>query len=76
VIPKSETKKYSAITKLFKDNTNMMEVEKLLEHKTEKRVKYFLVKWRTLPKNRATWEKRSELMKSIPNLISKYESLK
>lgn len=74
VIPDNEVKKYPTLTKMFSDNSDMMEVEKLLNHKTENRIKYFLVKWRTLPKINATWEKRTELIKTIPNLVLKYEA--
>lgn len=49
-------------------------VEKLLEKKKEKNRIYFLVKWRGFPESQATWELRTELNESVPELVKEFEN--
>lgn len=50
-----------------------LEVEKLLERRKEGKIIYYLIKWRGIPKANATWEKRDELIKDIPQLITRFD---
>lgn len=71
VVSDNETKPQTAF--LAKEGEQRFEVEKLLERKVEKGTVYFLVKWRGYPKSDATWERRNELVKDVPQLIKQYE---
>ena len=52
---------------------NRYEVEKLLDAKNEGRTKYLLVKWKGYPRSESTWQKRTSLMKEIPQMIINFE---
>lgn len=49
------------------------EVDKLIGKKTVGRTIYYLVLWKGYKKKDATFEKKSSLMKSIPNLVARYD---
>ncbi len=49
------------------------EFEKILERKKTGNTVYYLIKWKGYHKKHATWEKRSELMKDIPQAVLTYE---
>jgi hypothetical protein len=55
------------------EENNRFEVEKLVDRKTENGVVYFKVKWHGYSVKEATWEKRTSLMKDIPQLIARFE---
>jgi predicted Zn-dependent protease with MMP-like domain len=49
------------------------EFEKILERKKTGDTVYYLIKWKGYHKKHATWEKRSELIKDIPQAVLNYE---
>lgn len=51
-------------------------VEAIIGKKTLKGKVYYLIKWKTLPKENATWEPRFELIKTIPKLIAQFNKKK
>jgi len=51
-------------------------VEAIIGKKTVKGKVYYLIKWKTLPKDKATWEPRVELIKTIPILVSQFDGNK
>ena len=53
--------------------SNRFEVEKIIGKKKEKNIIYYLIKWRGHHKSKATYEKRSSLIKEIPQTINNYE---
>ena len=53
--------------------SGVFEVQKLIGKKTVGRTVYYLVLWKGYKKKDATYEKRSSLMKSIPNLVERYD---
>jgi hypothetical protein len=59
-----------------KVDKDTFEVEKLLEKKTMNGKIHYLVKWRNYPKKDATYEPRSELIKTIPQMIKAYDKKK
>lgn len=56
-----------------KPTEDRYEVQKLLDRKVKNKVIYYLVLWRGYPKSQATWQKRSELIKDVPNLIKSFD---
>ncbi len=66
----NEVKPQTTITHVDDDR---VEVEKIIGKKIEKNVIYYLIKWRGMKKNESTYEKKSSLIKDIPQLIAKYE---
>jgi hypothetical protein len=59
------------------DISKRLQVDKILNRdfdKTEKEF-YYLIKWKSLPKSRASWEPKTELMKEIPNLIKSFDKI-
>lgn len=61
------------IEPVAENDENRFEVEKILERKKSGRSFQYLIKWRGYPKSEATWEKKSELMKDIPQLVEKFD---
>ena len=58
-----------------KDDANgRFTVKKILDKKFIKGMVYFLIHWNGYKKNESTWEKRSELIKDIPQLIKQFET--
>ena len=49
------------------------EFEKILDRKKTGNTVYYLIKWKGYHKKHATWEKRSELIKDIPQAVLTYE---
>ena len=55
-------------TQLHLPNDDLFVVESIMDMKTEKKTKLFLVKWSSFPESEATWEPE----KNIPQFILKY----
>ena len=50
-------------------------VKKILDKKSENRVIYYLIWWKNYPKNRSTWEPKSNLIKNgLKDLINEYKN--
>jgi hypothetical protein len=70
--PVNENEKVQNVDFIDKDeNKDRYVVEKLMDRKVEKRTIYYLVKWKNY--REATWEKKSNLIKDIPDMIRKYD---
>lgn len=54
------------------DNDDVYEVEKLLDHKMEKGVRYYLVRWMGYSEQFDTWEKESNL--ECPDILNAYNA--
>lgn len=54
-----------------------MDVEKILNKDYDKEEKqfYYLVKWRHLPKSKASWETKTDLIKDIPQMVQKFDKM-
>ena len=53
--------------------SNLYEVEKIINSKSYKNKKYYLIKWLFYPINESTWEPKSNL-KNLKYLIDEFES--
>ena len=53
-------------------DSDRMEVQSILDKKTVKKTVYYLIKWKDLPKNEASWEKESSLIEDIPQMIARF----
>jgi len=71
VIPKNEQ---DPNPKVIRGKPETYVVEKLIDHKKERNVIYYKVKWRGFPEDEATWEKKSYLMGIVPEMITKYNN--
>ena len=49
---------------LYESSHNLYEVEKIINCKSYKNKKYYLIKWLCYPINKSTWEPKSNLKKS------------
>ena len=58
---------------IYDTNTNLYEVEKIINCKIHKNKKYFLIKWLYYPIKDSTWEPKSNL-KNLKYLIDEFES--
>ena len=70
VVPEGEE---TPSTSVIRGTPTGYRVEKLLQKKKEKNRIYFLVKWRGFPDSQATWELRTELNESVPELVKEFE---
>jgi hypothetical protein len=59
------------------EESKRMDVEKILNRDYDKQEKqfYYLVKWRHLPKSKASWESKTDLMKDIPQMVQKFDKM-
>lgn len=62
------------IKPLIENDDNRFEVEKIIDRKVEKKTVKYLVKWKGYSNKHNTWEKETELLKDIPNLIIRYNA--
>ena len=58
---------------MFDSSSNMYEVEKIINSKTFRNKKYYLIKWLCYPINECTWEPKSSL-KHLNYLIEEFEA--
>ena len=58
---------------MFDSSSNMYEVEKIINCKTFRNKKYYLIKWLCYPINECTWEPKSSL-KHLNYLIEEFEA--
>jgi len=70
---KAELLPYTSNKAKLKMTNNLFVVEKLLERKKIKGIVHFLVKWEGYTKKDNTYEPRSELMKTCPDLVKDFE---
>jgi hypothetical protein len=70
IVHANETAPVKPITEV---ENNRSEVKSIIDKKVVKNVVYYLIWWKYHPKKSATWEKRSELMEDIPQLIKRYD---
>ena len=70
---KAELLPYTSNKVKLKMTDNLFVVEKLLERKNIKGIVHFLVKWEGYTKKDNTYEPRSELMKTCPDLVKEFE---
>jgi hypothetical protein len=70
---KAELLPYTSNKAKLKMTNNMFVVEKLLERTKIKGIIHFLVKWEGYTKKDNTYEPRSELMKTCPDLVKEWE---
>ena len=70
---KAELLPYTSNKAKLKMTNNMFVVEKLLERTKIKGIIHFLVKWEGYTKKDNTYEPRSELMKTCPELVKQFE---
>jgi hypothetical protein len=71
LVDENEIKPTKSLTKV---EENRYEFEKIIGEKVIGTTKYYLVKWKGYKKSEATWEKRSELIKDVPQAIKRYEN--
>ena len=70
---KAELLPFTSNKAKLKMTNNLFVVEKLLERKKIKGIVHFLVKWEGYTKKDNTYEPRSELMKTCPELVKDFE---
>lgn len=58
---------------MFDSSSNMYEVEKIINCKTFRNKKYYLIKWLCYPINECTWEPKSSL-KHLNYLVEEFEA--
>lgn len=58
---------------MFDSSFNMYELEKIINFKTFRNKKYYLIKWLCYPINESTWEPKSSL-KHLNYLIDEFEA--
>lgn len=75
-IPKKKgRKKNDTVTEVpvpvaINDDDGSYEVEDIIDHKIEKKVRHFLVRWKNCPPSDDTWEPESSL--DCPDIVQKY----
>jgi hypothetical protein len=62
------------VVPLIENDENRFEFEKIIDHRTVKGVKEFLIKWKNYKKKDSTWELRSEIIIDVPQAVKKYEA--
>jgi hypothetical protein len=66
-------KPQDALTSTTKADPTRFEVEKILNRRKNGKAFEYLIKWKGYAASKATWEKRKELIKEIPQLINNYD---